>query len=213
LLRGQILNTRTTHQTTREALQQADRLIVKFVRANALLPWLTNQFAFRHKPIHLVRHPFAVVSSQLRHGSWDDEYTGFDLSDDPYSEPYRKHRPFLDTISSQEEKLTALWCLTNLIPLRHPDRDARWITIHYEHLREQLSRLFEQWKMDMPSGMENEMRAPSTTTKRGDSVRDSKKQLHHWQSKLDDEQLDRMRRVLSYFEVEYYGDEALPKTL
>lgn len=57
------------------------------------------------------------------------------------------------------------------------------------------------------------MRAPSTTTKRGDSVRDSKKQLHHWQSKLDDEQLDRMRRVLSYFEVEYYGDEALPKTL
>lgn len=51
-------------------LIKAEQLLIKFVRGNALLPWITKQYNLIHKPIYLVRHPFAVAQSQLKHGAW-----------------------------------------------------------------------------------------------------------------------------------------------
>src|SRR5690348_9282727 len=48
----------------------ARRMVVKCCHANALLSWLVNQFNFRYQPIFLVRHPFAVVASQLENPRW-----------------------------------------------------------------------------------------------------------------------------------------------
>lgn len=49
VLRGQILNEKLGSASSIKEFAQADQLIVKLCRGNALLPWLVRQFEFRHK--------------------------------------------------------------------------------------------------------------------------------------------------------------------
>src|SRR5690606_852588 len=70
LFKGKILNPWIMQQTTKQELLQADQLVVKFCRGNALMPYLTSTYSFKYKPIFMVRHPFAVVASQMKHGGW-----------------------------------------------------------------------------------------------------------------------------------------------
>jgi len=45
----------------------ADKLIIKFVRLNRLLPWVIKRFQVRHI-YFIIRHPCAVIASQLKTG-------------------------------------------------------------------------------------------------------------------------------------------------
>ncbi|MGZ8223842.1 MAG: hypothetical protein ACXW0H_01895, partial [Methylobacter sp.] len=85
LFSGRLLNHWICSQTTPLRLQKAESLIVKFCRANALIPWLTKQFSFHHAPVYMIRHPFSVVASQLEWGAWDDAFTGFHIPDSPHN--------------------------------------------------------------------------------------------------------------------------------
>jgi hypothetical protein len=71
MLSGKFLNDWTCSQSFPLSYLMADRMIVKFCRAHALLPWLTRNFQFNYAPIFLVRRPFAVVASQLNYGGPD----------------------------------------------------------------------------------------------------------------------------------------------
>jgi hypothetical protein len=62
VLSGKVLNEWTLLKTDIETYKEADKLIVKICRGNALLPWIVNQYNFKYKPIYLIRNPFAVVS-------------------------------------------------------------------------------------------------------------------------------------------------------
>ena len=69
VLTGRVLNPWTLQRTSLRDVYRVKRWIVKFVRANMLLPWLTLRFPTR-RPLLLVRHPCAVVASQIRNGAW-----------------------------------------------------------------------------------------------------------------------------------------------
>ncbi len=44
------------------------QVVVKFCRANLLLPWFVTRFKFRYKPIFLIRHPIPTCLSIIK--SW-----------------------------------------------------------------------------------------------------------------------------------------------
>lgn len=68
LLSGQILNYNTSVTTVKE-IMRCKYHIIKFTRANRLLRWMAEKFPIK-PPILIIRHPCAVVSSQILHGGW-----------------------------------------------------------------------------------------------------------------------------------------------
>ncbi|MEM1043135.1 MAG: hypothetical protein AAGI91_10955 [Bacteroidota bacterium] len=210
LFRGNVLNDWIRRGASVRELAAADRVLVKFVRANRLLPWLTKQFAFRRRPLFLVRHPLAVAASQaVRFPPRLNRFADHRLAD--YERP---HGAFLQTLGTWEEILAATWCLTMLPTLRHPANNERWITVTYEHLlvepRQTLERIFDAWAMPMPPHVLDAVREPSSTTNEATFLQGAEAQLGKWQQQFDAEQIRRLRAVLDYFEVEFYDEGLMP---
>lgn len=215
VLRGKVLTHWTCKMTTPYKLLSSDCMIVKFVRANAMIPWLTKTFTFKFAPVLLLRHPFAVAASQMNYGAWDYDYSGFQIPDCPYNDIYKEHTEFLSTLHSKAESLVASWCITNRIPLKNKRNNIDWITIYYEDLimnpEQEMERLFNAWKIEMPDGVMAAMRRPSSTTKDATFEKSIEQQLSKWMDSFDDEHIMKLQRVLDYFEVNTYtGKTFLP---
>lgn len=155
LFSGKFLRGQLYYQSTLASWLTANRLVIKFILANALLPWLTRRYNFSFAPIYLIRHPFAIVASQLKHPGWKDaKMAEFKIPQGRYNEIYLNHRDFFSTLRSKEEILTAQWCVVNSIPLHNPRNNVSWITVHYEHLLldpdTELKKIFGRWGMEMP---------------------------------------------------------------
>lgn len=114
--------------------RQYSRRIVKFVRANMMLSWLKQTFDARI--VFIVRHPAAVVTSQLHSlVSWK-----------PYAriEQFRKDNGLLEMLGEGSRKLlfqsldeieacTLLWCIENQEALRQV-RESNIHAVFYEDL-------------------------------------------------------------------------------
>lgn len=107
--------------------------LIKFVRANRLLPWLATNFPEIH-PILVVRHPCAVISSQLNHPAFERNLPRCNSIGGEFSSYYNQFVDILDNIATIEEALTTTWCLDHIIPLRHRFNNRRWTTVYYEEL-------------------------------------------------------------------------------
>jgi hypothetical protein len=213
LFRGKYLNRWLCSKSSLASIYHARRLIFKFCRGNAFIPWLTNQFRFIYKPVYLIRHPFAVVASQLRHGAWSYQFTRFQLPDVPYPQIYLTHEEYLKQLGTKEELLTAMWCITNLVPLRNKHNNQKWITVNYENMlldpERELSRIFSQWNVDIPENISTKLRKPSATTKEATFVMGAVPQLQKWQKELTEYQISNMAAVLDYFGVEFYEAQSV----
>lgn len=217
LFRGDYLNFWLSSRSSPMEFTSADQMIVKFVRANAMLPWLTKRFNFQYEPIYLLRHPFAVAASQLKEGSWDPEFNGYKLPDMPYNEVYKTHFPFLLSLKSRPEEMVADWCINNKIVLENDRHQKDWIPIYYEEIllypEKVLHQIFNRWDIPMPESILKKVRKPSSTTK-GELFKDDiDKQLSKWQQFFDKDTITRLQRVLNYFEVDIYSDKILPEKL
>lgn len=212
VFKGQVLNCWTTYATNSKELIEANQLLVKFCRGNALLPWLTNQFNFKYKPIYLIRHPFAVVSSQLKQGGWDCSFQGFQIPKTPYNEIYSKHSEYLKSLRHKEEALTATWCITNQIPLQNKRNNQCWLTLNYEELllnpKKSLERILDEWEIDYNLEKLDFIKASKTTIK-GSPIKGIS-QLEFWKHSLNKEQIARMNDVLNYFQINAYSIDTYP---
>lgn len=199
---------------------KAKRMVIKFCRAKALLPWLVKHFAFNYPPVNLLRHPGAVVASQ-RHASfkfpgWSDEgFRGFVIPDGPYNHFYTQHADFLETITTKEEQLTATWCMTNQVPLTHRRNNEAWINVYYEDLlfeaETEIERIFQTWGLPVPQGILEELRKPSTSAIDTTFRQSAEAQVYKWQRSFSPEQKARMQEILDYFGVEvYHMDDVMP---
>jgi hypothetical protein len=180
-----------------------------------LLPWITHQIDFNYSPVYLVRHPFAVVVSQMKQGGWNFPFRKFEVPDVPFNEIYKEHEMFLTSLDTKEEILTASWCLTNQIPLNHEMNNRNWITLYYEELvnnpLREITKIFQRWQMDIPQGIELAFRRKSSTSLDTGQVDNPEIQLSGWKSELSTEQLRKMSRVLDYFNIRLYNaDDILP---
>lgn len=214
LFQGKILEKNILDYSTFSQLNNSESLLFKICRGNALLPWLVENFEFKHKPVYMVRHPFAIASSQLRHGGWSHLSKTFEIPETPFNSHYKRHSHLLNSITTNEEILVAKWCLTNLHTLNHHNNDKKWITIYYEDFvlnpEQQVQKILDSWNLSYDTSLINFDKNSQTTHL--DSPDLNIKKISSWQNKFNQYQIDKMGRILEYFNVHIYRkDSPLPK--
>jgi hypothetical protein len=213
LFRGKHREPHIVQRTSVRELRNAELLLVKFCRATQLLPWMTREFSFTRKPVHLLRHPCAVVASKIKFGEWNNVKPRFDELD-VLSDPVKM--PYADTllkIDSVEGRLAANWALTNSVALKHPERKNRWITILYEDLLAApelvLSKVLQDWGLKIDN-LEKIVSKPSKTTLKFSPIisGDKQKQLAYWQQTLSSNQIDTILSIAYQMGIQIYGPSA-----
>jgi hypothetical protein len=182
-----------------------------------LLPWLTGKFEIN--PVYVIRHPCAVIASQLKFGHWDyilkDVKAYFPNPADRFKEIYLQYQDIIDSITRPEERLAAEWALHNSVPIKHPLNDIRWISVAYEKLykdpESELDRIFYRLKIPMPTSILPNISSPSVST-RGNSTAKirSGQQLESWRKSLDDRQVRNILRILKEFKMDFYDESPEP---
>ena len=189
---------------------------MKLIRGNLMLNWLHERFAAR--TVLVVRHPGAVVESQMRlSGSdWDPQrilsaYT---------SQPAFSHRygarcsGLLAQPMSRAQAHAAVWCVENQLPLesRQP---GTFRVVFYENLLETPEREWQRmvdW-LDLPNVPGEAVRkAPSqqiSEVSRGEQLGSARNP--GWMQRLDRGESDQVQAMLTAFGVEaYHMDDPMP---
>lgn len=216
ILSGQKLSKWSIEQSPFRDWLKARQLIVKFVRATALMPWLLKEFKFKHKPIFLIRHPMAVVYSQIRAFFEDEPFEKFSLPQQPYQDFIDQHKAFLQTLTTKLEVRLAFWCLNNKVILQEPK--DHFIRIHYEDIllepESTLKRLFEQLQIPVPESIFQQLNKPSVTDFKKDLKKDPKAQIEKWTKAFSEEDKKKAQRVLDHFGIKVYSaTDPYPKRL
>ena len=184
--------------------------IVKFVRANRLLRWMTEKFPIR-TPILLIRHPCAVVASQMHHPSWSP-ITSTD-ADSRFLAAYPWVSDILTDIRTWEEALAATWCMDYFAPLSTP-KPHPWILVTYEKLvrngEEEIQRIFDALELEIPKSAVKSLRAPSKSVREDSSILMGEDPLAAWTKRLSKEQAKRILRLVSAFGLDFYGEGLEP---
>lgn len=192
---------------------KGNKLLFKFVRGNALLPWLCEYINFQFPPIYLLRHPVAVASSQIQNFPKSSRYRLFELPQHPYNEIYKRHLSFLQSLASRLQQLVALWCIHNQQALLE-DNNA-WLKIYYEDLLLQpdhtIKKICDSWGIPFFSNIQSKIHKPSYSDFQNDYRDNVKEQLMKWKNQVENEELEKIQAVLDYFGIiEYQAEELLP---
>jgi sulfotransferase family protein len=97
----------------------ARRRLIKDVWANMLLPWVRERFP-ELRIVFLLRHPFAVVHSQIVLESWDWQIDPEDLLGQPMlvNDIIGPYEDEIRSAATPFERHLVVWCVENLVPLR-----------------------------------------------------------------------------------------------
>lgn len=201
----------------------ATKILVKFVRCNRLLPWITINFRLRGI-FFMIRHPCATIASQLEtgiRGYFLPRNTPIpkkiileDISKLPKLRENERLLRQLSTIETQEEILAAIWSIDNYIPLSYlSEHQNAWYTVVYEKLirdfKEEIQRIFKNLEEEIPREVYGKYGKPSKTT-HDDSYLGTSKQLLKWKAKLSKRQVERILKVTRWFGLDFYTDEPEP---
>lgn len=139
---GQIISRNPAFSVTPTTIYKrlsATKILVKFIRANRLLPWIVNNFQVRGTYL-VLRHPCATIASQLETGvrgyfipkeiPLPKEIVLREASQIPQIKENDWLMKKLRTIKTQEEVLAAIWSLDNYIPLSYLSKNPdAWYTV------------------------------------------------------------------------------------
>ena len=205
IFRGDVLNWWTTRQMTLRSAFSARFLIVKFVRASRLLPWMCRSFSIR-APVLLIRHPCAVIASQMRSPiDWKNPARPEIPSQFP---GYSRLQKIIKALDTREEFLAADWALDYLPALLAPSLHP-WQVISYEELRlrseEAMQRIFATWGSEVPAEVWQKVAQPSTVT-----YSSGISSLEGWKQQLSTEQVRRILDVTNRIGIPFYADAAEP---
>lgn len=206
LLSGRILNYNTHHTTLRE-IMRCKHHIIKFISANRLLRWMAERFPIR-PPILLIRHPCAVVASQMRYEGWKNDMCV--QVDSRFLEAYQWVKDILRDIKTQEEVFAVTWCMDYFAVLSttkpHP-----WILVTYEKLLNQgegeLQRIFNALEIDMPGDTVKRLKVPSWSSRRESPIKTGKDLQADWTTFLSQDQVKRILDLVSVFGLDFYGKD------
>lgn len=203
------LNSWITREAPVHKLFNVEYLIFKFVRANLLLNWLKNNFPIK-KPILIIRHPCAVVSSQLRLKQFSklkDLYVS-----DKFYEDFPTLLNTLKNYGTYEELLSARWCQENYAPLA--TNKSSFLLITYENLlinpREEIKKIFNAWDIEIPDIIYEKFSDSSSTTHRNINHQNKTEVLGTWRKVLKDDQRKNILKVVRDFGMDFYTEDLEP---
>jgi hypothetical protein len=202
---GKMINEWTSREMSLLEACRSTTMIIKFVRANRLLPWISHIFEIR-SPILLIRHPCAVIASQLNSADWKNARR-------PGAPPYIKNYPLFESALSKTEgveaNLAATWALDQLPPLiqepPHP-----WTIVTYEELflRPEITliKIFQVWDLDVDIDKAiSRLKKPSSVVyKSGISG------INGWKKQLTDKQVSRIINTVEGFGLHFYTKHVEP---
>jgi hypothetical protein len=196
-----------------------NKLVVKFIRANRMLRWMANTFSARGILL-LIRHPCAVISSQLRYEEkpWKDAEvpsdvtTGFGGTLPDFA--LERFGDILSSLETTEEALAASWCLDQYFPLYEERAPFPGLIVPYEKLlldgHSELRRIFDYLDADLPAAVKAEFSRPSTSASDDLRTKDARAQLEKWTHQLSNRQIDNILRVVHAFEIDIYSRDPEP---
>lgn len=204
VFKGDVVNSWTSRDMTVAHAFKSRFLIVKFVRATRLLPWLCTQFPLR-PPVLLIRHPCAVVASQLRYG-WENT----PRPEEPdFLDEFPEFRAALQKTETVEEFLAAQWALDQLPALMAPAPHA-WVTVTYEALLAQpravLGKILNAWgkSADIDTLIAGLMVPSSVVSSSGMSG------TAGWKKQLSESQVSKILKVVESFGITFYTEAPEP---
>jgi hypothetical protein len=187
-----------------------DKAIVKFVRANWLLPWMLNHFDATAALI--VRHPATVADSQLRfieHWTPDTRLARL-LESDYIRESYRYP---LDRIGSKSlsafGQLVTIWCIENAVPVG-ACQSLGYSTVFYEDLKYDYPKswglLTDALRLSEIPG-ESSIRRPSQQSSsrwKNDDGAGGRVDAAAWRQRLGRTERSEFEYILELFGIEFY---------
>jgi hypothetical protein len=194
------------------------KIIVKSVNMNRMLPWIAQHFPLRGI-FCIIRHPCAVIASQIRTG-----LCGYRPSHPPYFDIFPRMDDILEEISqmdhldsnftkrlpalkTQEEILAVTWCLDNYSILSEPSSN-KWNLVSYEKLltdeREIENLFFTIGEKGIPKSALKQYKTPSSVTTKNDrkSIQRTGQQLLKWKNFLSEQQIERILKIVSDFGID-----------
>jgi len=211
VLTGQEWNSYTAALNPIRDCFQPQNLVVKFIHANGIIEWMTNQFPTR-KPVVVIRHPCAVLSSVL-HLKWDNSYLRDTLMQSELVQSSTPLMSYVETLTTPLEQLAARWCLENapLFRMANPDCIHR---ITYESLVSRgptaLMELFQAWNIDPPQALAETFAKESTLSAQNRNYDNAQHRLSKWKSERTIQETTTILRVLNDFGLDFYSDEIRP---
>jgi len=210
VLTGQLLDRSTTVHLSLAQVFMRRAWVIKSVRASAILKWMTEKFPIR-TPILLIRHPCAVVASQMRSGR---QIVHLPLQVNPvFAAAFPRFVEYLGSLKNQEEARAAWWCMHYYPPLSLP-KPHPWVLVTYESMVRQgeaeLQRIFNALGIEISDDAVKHLRVPSATTKRWSNVLSGKDPLVGWTENLTQAQVKRILKVVSTFGLDIYGEGLEP---
>ena len=188
------------------------RRFIKEVRINLLLPWLLDVFG-DCRFVLLLRHPAAVVQSQIKGGwllsperlfeqpglqnfGWLQALRNLDVADDPF------------------ERNLVFWAIENRVAL-DAARSAGIPILFYEalctHPAEQISHLESYLATKMPAAVLEDSSRASWSSAEAVSDYSLEQKISAWQSRISQTQVHAMLRVLEAAGLDtVYSDDPLP---
>ena len=183
-------------------------LIVKFVRAHMILDWMVKHFNIR-RPILIIRHPCAVVASQIRR-EWKYRITQDTFKFEPIFKIYPHLWDNIKRLKTIEQFLAAKWCIDYYFPL---SQTKNYELVAYERLITdgpiEIERIFTKLGVTIPVDAFKRIKIPSITTYDGNPW-DSKNPLKRWYHFLDKRQINQILDVVKRFKMDFYTDEFEP---
>jgi hypothetical protein len=208
----ELSNSWTRRFLDKEMIQSAEFPLVKFVRANLLLPWIMEHFEFKRKPVVLSRHPLDTCISQIKSFPPTD-WT--QIPDCANNERYVEHRSILIDSEDELEGKMVHWCLNNLPIYKWLDRQEEIIWVEYTDLflrpEQEVRRIYQELGFGSDS---DELIAKSNLNKRSftslnsRSIEKSDKHLHRNFRNLDSHKKARLQGILDHFGFSHYNLES-----
>lgn len=215
LLNLDFFHWRSLTQNTIIKFVKPRNFIFKFINANFLIEYLNKNFKNAHI-IFLIRNPYAVIASQLKHDGWKWAKDIKTLSI-PASlseiDCYNNLNSVQFSDLKAEQVLAFIWCLNNKHIIYNENNNKKWITVTYESLISEEAEDFKRIKMFINKKEEINKNLISSSTK-GKSSEDIKNglQLNKWKNHLNKQQIKNIHEILVKFDFDVYNmNTGLPK--
>ena len=205
-----------------------DKLLVKSVRMNRILPWVASNFETKHLYL-VIRHPCAVISSQLKSG-----FIGYHSKKPPFLPVFPTVKNIVDDagkienldskvitklkkIKTKEEILAVAWCLDTFVPL-NCKKPRPWTTIFYEKCIKDrdkiISNIFDEIGLEKPSDKdiiyENKPSMSASWSEESKSITNADKQLSKWKRTLSEKQINNILKIVKIFDLDFYTENIEP---
>ena len=208
VLSGQLLTPWTTSQIPISKAKEVSCLVVKFVRANMLLGWLSANFPIK-PPALIIRHPCATIASQAKK-KWPGTQVNWE---NPFFSHYPELRERCQSLSRPEEIRAIQWCMRYYAPLSLPGVYP-FVLLSYEglvrHGEGELERLYRRWELPLPTEALAMLRRPSKTVTDESQVVLGKDPLAGWKKHLSKKEMENVLKVVSLFGLDFYTDAIEP---